>query len=361
MKSKRLILLAFCITSQLVLADIPPSIEAYLTKNAPNIRKSLPASYAAVELITMAQRMAELLIKRYKNILNLKVKQSEVHDEITKHILFKIFTQPDISINITDNLLIDKLLKSFSGNIIGNILRINYENISVPLVVSVHPNFISLKVLGAPVKLDVEPPVSDPKSCFWLRYDLTNYQATLEWLGTMESACPITAEKQGEFLLSLAESLARTMEAKQIKLQDEARILCEKNQLTAKFHTLRIFQNKPNWYVAHGFKPKNKEMELLMASERQFLLDLKLSRIKELLKVHESKKNLASSLSVYKEQELKFAQSKQASDSFADFMSWLWESDCEAYLKVYKLLYKEMPIISPALSDVVPELAKDLS
>lgn len=362
MAARILYLLAFFIFSTLAFATIPPQIDTYLNKNAQNIRGSLPLSYGAPELIILAQRMAELLIKRYQNIIDPLVKQEELHKELTTYILFDIFPrkQSTDSEDIAHNSYIKKLLEKFSGNIIGNVLRINYKNISIPLSVSAHPNSISFKILGAPVKLDVEPAVSDSKSCFWLRIDPPKNEATLEWLGTLESACPIIVEKQGEFLLFLAEVLAKTMEAKQIKLQDEAQVLCERNQLTTKFHTLRVFQNKSNWYVDHGYKPKDKEIDLLMTLERQFLRNLTLSNINKTLDDRKSQKNISLLFSVFKEQQLNYAHSRKASDNFADFMSWLWETNCEDYIKVYNLIFKTPGIINGELADVIPELKKEL-
>lgn len=347
---------------QLCEAGIPAVIEDYLQNNAQEIRRGLPANYAPHELILIAERIAEILIHRHKSSFDLSNKYDDLKSELTRDILthvFPFYEQGD-SASIAKNAVIQKILTDFSGDLVGDLMRIKFENLVLPLKVSASPSSVLIKILGAPLKLKVEPPLSDPKTCFWLRFDPIAAQATLEWLGTLESACPIPAKRQGEFLLSLAQALAKSMGATKIKLQDEARVLCDKDQTTANLHILRTFQNKVGFYEQSGYKPKDPQIEKIMARQRQALRALKLSELNTLILSYKSKKGISELKQAFEAQQVKFNESKEANDTVASFMSWLWQENCADYNKVYKLIFQELPLLDPQIREVVPELVLDL-
>ena len=131
------------------------------------------------------------------------------------------------------------LMKAFNGNLLGNILRIKYNGIDVPLSLK-----FDVKDKKITVKLEGPSDTNGVDDCILLSVHLGQSSAFLHYLST-QAACPIpSANRNSAFLLGLVDDIAKTMGAKKVEMEDGSSMLCTKNQKSINFRVLRIFQTQ---------------------------------------------------------------------------------------------------------------------
>ena len=333
---------------------IPPKILEYLTSSRHQIRKVLLRPFEKHEFELISQRMAEKLIIRYASeINNLPNKKEALQKELTKYISTIILTldeKSDLSSknlknlenledkNINKDLLqvAEKITQKYPGKLTGNILRINYQGSSLPLDITVRPKNILIRLYGAPLSL-LKGAHGWLDECLNLKIDKNTPSSFIDWIGTMESACPLpVSTAQGDFLLKLAEDISALL-VKRIDLVDQSRMLCQKILAPSDLRLLRIFQNKDGWYQSRGYtlsdplsqhtiKERTKSLHAITLVELDHVINTKKPSF-------ETKLFRAKKL----EYQLKFP-TPPTPYLFAHFMAWLWENDCAAYSKLLILL-----------------------
>lgn len=343
-------------------ADIIPEIKNYLFKNTVKIKEGLPIELTAEEMVTLAYNITDNLLKRYNKHLK-DINRLESRQELAKFILINVLS--NYADNRLENLLRDeeavqKIINKYSGALKGDMIRIKYKNYDLPLKVLFRGDKLVFKLIGTSLPLN---DAIENKTCLIVAFDPQKNTLEIEWIGTLTSACPIPVDaKAGDFLLSLGEDLGKTLGATQIKLEDQSRILCDRNQKLVDLRTLRIFQNKQGWYQSKGYKPaKDKFLERLNI-QWEGLRALKLSEVKSKLSSLESslQQKLENELNIFVKQ-LKSFSTENQSDLLADFMNWLWERNCEAYTHIYSLIFDHYFFGKPLTRTIQPKLVKDLS
>lgn len=338
------------------LAKIPAEILQYLEKNKAALTSSVTINdFSTDELLTIADRMADIIAYIFKPIMDKVDGQTLIRDEIKQHINEKIFSALP-----TNQLALDKAVTSlkekYDGKLAGSILRIKLGENDVLLRLRKTPTgmlYVRLSGIGVPVVND-----SSAQDCLWLtKYSHSPSEVEISWLGSALTACPLPKLSSKE-MLTLGEDIARGLGAKTAVLEDQSKMLCNMNQKVTDFRILRIFQNKPSLYLTHGYQFYEGKDEV--EAQTTQLKNLSLSTLvakTESLGVLGS----ASAHDVFSRRTKEFSRHESSSDSFAAFMSWLWSKNFEDYIDVYQLIFDSEFKLVPDFNKMVhPKFSKAL-
>jgi hypothetical protein len=350
----------FIFLASQVNAEIPEVIRTYLEDNIKEMLMGLPKNYTAAQYELISLQVAEKLLFLIEEPVLGGGDLAQVKQEIKEFVLRKIIDRekdnkgPDLTygqknlIKIKDKVA-EIIMKKFMGKSSDkNELQIKYEDLEIPLEFKIQNDSIYLRLKGIPLEnLEQKFGVSGalPVSyCLSLEFkpDKTGESyakmASIHWLGSFASACPIPSGKgQGNFLLGLGEKLAMAVELEKINMIDQSKIYCKNNKQMMDFRLLRILQNKTPWYQTRGYQPSNTESENDNKNKWQ---SLTISEVKNFIIEHPNQldKKERDAAMIFNIKQPIF-NAHNTSDKVADFMAYLWSENCAEYSSV-------MPVIS---------------
>lgn len=240
----------FLFTSSLSLssfASIPTDMHAQIVKDV-TTAKNIFTKYSDEQI--------NIIKEAYKKILERKFKESIMHtpsyktsdideafaDVIKPYRKSLSDREPsDVIKEAMNDGAIRALLNAYENEIIGDVIVIKYGNYSIPLTMTREPyaDSFQLNVVGL------------PGTCLTLKVSSRQKVVSIEWLGVLETACPL--DNKGSAVLTLAEDLAKSMKMSMITLQDASSIWCEAGTEKTAFFPLRLMQTGKGWYESKGY------------------------------------------------------------------------------------------------------------
>lgn len=112
-------------------------------------------------------------------------------------------------------------------------------------------------------------------NCLSLETTENSNVMSITWVGTKNAICPLPAKPNlGNYLLNLAESLAKAKGMSAIKLNDASWVTAKPSNITVSLKNLYTFRCGQTWYNAHGYySAKGREHDLAIgAHARHFCL-----------------------------------------------------------------------------------------
>lgn len=229
------------------------------------------------------------------------------------------------------------------------LMQLRYKNTTLPLSLTItRDKEIKIKLYGIPLV----PGQRD--YCFEGEYTMESSSLNINWIGTAETICPIQAEQKGNFILELAEAIARALKKEEITLWDASRVYCPNNQKTNDLGILKLFQQGKTWYESKGYSYKEKyrdKYRTQVNALRQYLLiNLENSimpafyRLKEDL-INKSSENIKKYSAHFEKfapiliEKLNNFKNEKGQKFLSDFMAWLYQQNCALYSEILDLLF----------------------
>jgi hypothetical protein len=320
--------------------SLDPKIEGLLERQSEELHKLLdPASKQQKELLL--HRYAELLSTSLFT-LNIKVDKEELEDRLQalfpkdgqrlapKERKHKFAKSVEESIAI--------LGRAFSGRFKGDALELKFScgerEYTFPFEISQRQNDFTLAIKGVHIP-DSDDDWEDEDNCFELIIENNGSSALLNSVSTQETACPLPRQRAGECLLSVAERLAKALALPVISLNDGSRVRCSATRTYASLSRLKIYQEGMTWYEKNGYQSQSNTY----AQSKKALLGYPLPRLLSDLEEHAADKDSR----YIAEMARLFEQNKEQGDKVADFMSWLWDKDCAAYIRIDEYITRSAP------------------
>jgi hypothetical protein len=353
MRNFKLVLLFTCSLSSALFAEIPEIIKTYLDKNKTRIEKWTKTQEAtSQEQSAVSVIIADALIRRYKAALDPRQEINDAKKELAAYI-HRMYLSRDQTIheNTHGSLsAINELIAHFNGSInyklAEGLARINYHGHTLPLQINTKDDgTVLIKLKGINMPLDNLAPRSSSfyDDCLELVVNLQEKTANLEWIGSVETICPIPdVDQKGNYLVKLAEDLAKNLGAQTMHLEDLSRISCAKNQSTTPFRLLRIFLDKPSWYQTHNYEPVDGKTASSLMAEYHSIRALKLSEMMDELKSLAGENRAKIDEIITSVEDFK---SNNNGNLAADFLAWLWEKNCEQYQNVIEIIMTDTNLL----------------
>lgn len=240
------------------------------------------------------------------------------------------------------------LVSPWANNVF--LLQIKYKKAIYPFSIRITEDQEAImKLYGLPMTVD------STDNCLFLSFKLDSKTLQINWIGTKETVCPLSAKQKGNFLLELGEEIAKALDMHETKLWDVSNVLCTKNDKSIDLKLLKIFQQGRTWYESKGYKYKDnyykdyrsKVAVLYYYSVLSFKSDLRNLYIK----LRSEKAGLIKGrLDYYLFLEKTFQeilakmdeyQKESTNPFFSGFMAWLYEKDCAFYSDIVDLILPE--------------------
>ncbi len=223
------------------------------------------------------------------------------------------------------------------------------KNEVVPVFVQKLPNRIIFRVRSREKKVN--------KDCMIFDLLLKENKGELAWIGTEDVDCPIPKKQGGSFLLDLVDLLSKNLGVEKTIVTDASEKRCNKTKKMSDLWFLSIMKNGMTWYEKHGYLPDSnyKVYRERVEALKEFSLSQIQGELESFLEKH--RKDLendpfSNHLKQFREQTDKFHETRKSmkgkelhvlpEPGLGEFMSWLWDEDCESYQSIYHLLFNEL-------------------
>jgi len=162
--------------------------------------------------------------------------------------------------------------------------------------------------------------------------------ATLSWIGTRIAACPIPKDKAALCLLSVAEQLAKAAGKEALLLEDASQIQCTSSRRETSLQHLKFYQEGKSWYEKYGYK---------VFAEPAYPIQIHKFRTYELSSLVANVLHAETGEYRSNEKDLLISEAKKFAalnkgKTVSDFMSWLWNEDCNKYIDVDSFIFDKL-------------------
>ena len=241
---------------------------------------------------------------------------------------------------------------------------LDFRGYSVPILVkSVGKNITELSILGKHGE-EVVPCLRFQANLESGRGDLFDLKTRL--LDESDAlVCPLPMGRRGSYLLALVDSLSNSLGLSETHLLDESEITCPKSGRTTSLQLLKVIREGKGWYEKNCYLPSDfKEYRKRVRTLR----DYSLKRVEQevLNSQTEFEKLLAKSpdeiakeilsrsrkrMSLF-QTHLKLFREEHSSDELAAFLSWVWDQDSAAYIKIFDHFIKARSEVGRLCADL---------
>lgn len=323
-------------------ARIPEVLRTHLNMLRSQPYSNMPREFRKEQIDLIVDKLRDHLEDTFKELIK---KTADYDSDELLNELKSIYRPPDNpeiaspSAQVKEALetILYPLIVRYKGKTIGDTLFINYKGYWIPLTISVDANPFTEKTK---IQITIEGYALKSDDCARLEINPIKKTARLNWLQTQGVICPIPKGKEGTFLLSLVENIAKTMRLKSIFLQDHSEIQCKENSKRIQFQLLRLIQTAKGWYESKGYRHRYPEFQedfdmevnqFLHYKLKHFLAEISnptiLNSVNAWLRSPPIK---ASTIELAKEKARAFLD-EEPNANFSAFMNHIYDTSCALY------------------------------
>jgi hypothetical protein len=339
-------------------AHLLAEVTEFIDEQHSQFQKAAAQLNAEQYKLTLA-RYADLLLDA-PLFLGLKIDRAELAQYLDTEFPYKVISPMPGPKKMKAE--IQQLLAAFKGQMRGGTIDLNFpcgDGIyELPFAFESKYGTIELKLVGIGIPRNKDERPFDI-SCLEIELPPDAKETKVTWLGTQNTACPVPRERAGECLLGVAEKMSKAMGRLTITLQDKSEVKCPSNKKLADFARLKIYQEGQGWYHKHGYISSIDEAKY--QAQLNLFKKYKLALFSKQLGAFEPRAEEAKIIRKAIAKLDKYPQAKEKGATVANFMRWLWQTDCPTYLKLDAFLFerhREFELLK--LYPAPGSLAKDL-